>query len=102
MEKVPVTGALFAAFLGYDPVKAIISSLPPPLASSIPPSAVDLMESRGWFPEAIASAFMGALRETFYFGAVLSFVAALSSALRGKAKIVLEGGESHAERANGR
>jgi len=102
VERVPVTSALFAAFLGYDPVKALISSLPQSLASSIPPSAIHITESRGWFPNAIAPAFMEAMRETFYFGAILSFIAAVSSVMRGKTKIVLEGGESHAERANGR
>ncbi|MEM3306327.1 MAG: MFS transporter, partial [Saccharolobus sp.] len=44
MQNIPVTGALFAAFLGYDPVRTIISSLPPQVASSIPSQAIAIME----------------------------------------------------------
>ena len=87
VQRVPVTGALFAAFLGYDPVKALLATLPPSVASQIPSSAITIMEQRTWFPSAIAPSFMLALRETFYFGAALSFIAAVASALRGKAKI---------------
>jgi EmrB/QacA subfamily drug resistance transporter len=80
-SKVPVSGALFAAFLGYDPVKALLANLPP---GSVPQSAIVIMEQRTWFPTAIAPAFMSALREAFYMGAVMSFIAAITSAMRGK------------------
>lgn len=86
VQKVPVTGALFAAFLGYDPVKALLGTLPASVASQIPSSAISIMEQRTWFPSAIAPSFMLALRETFYFGAALSFIAAVASALREKLK----------------
>ncbi len=88
MQHVPVTGALFAAFLGYDPVKTLISSLPPQVASSIPPQAIATMEQRTWFPTAIAPAFMQALRTAFYISAIITFLAAIASALRGKVRIV--------------
>jgi len=80
-SKVPVSGALFAAFLGYDPVKALLANLPP---GSVPQSAIVIMEQRTWFPTAIAPAFMSALREAFYMGAVMSFIAAVTSVMRGK------------------
>ena len=80
-SKVPVSGALFAAFLGYDPVKALLANLPP---GSVPQSAIVIMEQRTWFPTAIAPAFMSALREAFYMGAVMSFIAAITSVMRGK------------------
>jgi EmrB/QacA subfamily drug resistance transporter len=80
-SKVPVSGALFAAFLGYDPVKALLANLPP---GSVPQSAIVIMEQRTWFPTAIAPAFMSALREAFYMGAVMSFIAAIASVMRGK------------------
>jgi hypothetical protein len=88
-SKVPVSGALFAAFLGYDPVKALLANLPP---GSVPQSAIVIMEQRTWFPTAIAPAFMSALREAFYMGAVMSFIAAVTSVMRGKRYIAeLEG-----------
>ncbi len=86
-SKVPVTGALFSAFLGYDPVKSILSSLPSSVASTIPASAIKVIEGRTWFPTAIAPAFMDALRNAFYISAAMTFVAAVASLLRGKVKI---------------
>jgi len=80
-QHIPVTGALFAAFLGYDPVKTMLASLPPGV--TVPPSVVAVMEQRTWFPTAIAPAFMYALRNAFYISAVLVFIAAIASALRG-------------------
>lgn len=87
VEKVPVTGALFAAFLGYDPVKALLADVPP---GTIPQSAINVMEQRTWFPTAIAPAFMVALKNAFYIGAVMAFIAAIASALRGRRVIVEE------------
>ncbi|EWG06685.1 MAG: permease, multidrug efflux [Candidatus Aramenus sulfurataquae] len=87
VQKIPVTGALFAAFLGYDPVKTILSSLPQNIVASIPSSAITTMEQRTWFPTAIAPAFMSALRDAFYVGAAMSFIAAIISALRGRIQI---------------
>lgn len=86
VEKVPVTGALFAAFLGYDPVKALLANVP---VNMIPQSAVSIMEQQTWFPTAIAPAFMEALRNAFYIGAAMSFIAAIASALRGR-RVVIE------------
>jgi len=80
-QHIPVTGALFAAFLGYDPVKTMLASLPPGV--TVPPSVVAVMEQRTWFPTAIAPAFMYALRNAFYISAVLVFIAAIASVLRG-------------------
>ncbi|MBW9141670.1 MAG: MFS transporter [Candidatus Aramenus sp.] len=90
VQKIPVTGALFAAFLGYDPVKTILSSLPQNIVASIPSTAITTMEQRVWFPTAIAPAFMSALRDAFYVGAGMSFIAAITSALRGRIQIAEE------------
>ncbi|AWR95588.1 MFS transporter [Acidianus brierleyi] len=87
VQKVPVTGALFAAFLGYDPVKSILSTLPQNILSTIPSTAISTMEQRTWFPTAIAPAFMSSLRDAFYVGAGMSFIAAITSALRGRIQI---------------
>lgn len=97
MQKIPVTGALFAAFLGYDPVKTILSSLPPQI--TVPPQAVAVMEQHDWFPTVIAPSFMIALREAFYISSVLTFIAAIASALRGRRVIAeqQDGGEINAK-----
>ncbi len=84
MIKLPPTSALFAAFLGYDPVKTMISELPPGLLSTISRSSLAAMDTKTWFPHALAGAFMFSLSVSFYVGAALSAIAAILSALRGK------------------
>ncbi|MEM0120983.1 MAG: MFS transporter [Thermoprotei archaeon] len=83
-SNIPPTGALFAAFLGYDPVRSILSSVPSNLATSIPPQAISVLEAKTWFPSTIAPPFVSSLHVTFYVGAALSILAAVSSALRGQ------------------
>ncbi|BCU66744.1 MFS transporter [Sulfolobales archaeon HS-7] len=84
LEKIPPTGALFSAFLGYNPMKAILSQLPPSVVNHIPSSVITTITARTWFPEAIAPSFMSALRLSFYFAAGMSLVAAIASLLRGR------------------
>jgi MFS family permease len=83
-NKIPPTSALFSAFLGYNPVQTIISLLPASITSLVSPSSMSVLEGKYWFPKALAPAFMGSLRISFYIGAILFLVAATLSALRGK------------------
>jgi EmrB/QacA subfamily drug resistance transporter len=80
----PASGALFGAFLGYNPVGTILQSLPASLVASIPSATTAYITGNVFFPTAISGPFMGALHEAFYMGAVICFVAAICSALRGK------------------
>jgi EmrB/QacA subfamily drug resistance transporter len=80
----PASGALFGAFLGYNPVGTILQSLPASLVASIPSATTAYITGNVFFPTAISGPFMGALHEAFYMGAVMCFVAAICSALRGK------------------
>ena len=82
------TGALFAAFLGENPIGAILSA--PQLAqvvAQLPQTALTYLEGNTFFPNAIAPPFMSALDISFYIGAGLSFAAAVASALRGRINI---------------
>ena len=84
-QHVSPTSALFAAFLGYNPVQTLLNSLGP-AAASIPAATRALLTGNTFFPNAIAPAFISALRVAFYIGAILSAIAAVTSALRGDAK----------------
>lgn len=84
-QHVSPTSALFAAFLGYNPVQTLLNSLGP-AAASIPATTKALLTGNTFFPNAIAPAFISALRLAFYIGAALSGIAAVTSALRGNAK----------------
>ena len=82
------TSALFAAFLGYNPIQTLLAD--PHLASAvgqISSSTLASLEGQTFFPRAIAPSFMSALDLSFYIGAALSIAAALASLLRGRAYI---------------
>ena len=83
-DKIPPTGALFAAFLGYNPMRTVLNQLPHDLITSLDSKTVDVLTGTTWFPNAIAPAFMAALNIAFYFNAGLAIVAAIVSLLRGK------------------
>ena len=79
----PATGALFGAFLGYNPVQTILNSLSPAMVSTIPKTTIQVLTGHTFFPNAISLPFMSALREAFVIGAIMCFMAAIFSALRG-------------------
>jgi hypothetical protein len=83
MSAIPPTGALFAAFLGYNPVQMIIAGLSPTLLATVAPATLATLTGVVWFPTTLAHAFMPSLALSFYIGAGLSFVAALLCAMRG-------------------
>ena len=77
----PPTGALFAAFLGYNPIQQL---LPPAVLANLPAATRSLILGKGFFPSLIAPAFMVSLRITFYAAAVMSLAAAVASMMRGE------------------
>jgi MFS family permease len=81
---IPPTGALFSAFLGYNPVTAILGSLPASVMSHIPAQTLTAMTGSTWFPNTLSAAFMPSLHISFYIGAILCAFAATLSAMRGK------------------
>ena len=83
LSNIPPTGALFSAFLGYNPVESILGNLPPSVVASIPAATKTTITGTTWFPSAFATAFMPALKLSFYIGAAFCAVAAVLSWLRG-------------------
>lgn len=100
MTSIPPTGALFAAFLGYNPVETILSALPPALVATIPSHTLATLTGTTWFPSTFAEAFVPSLHISFYIGALLCALAAVLSALRGEKYIHDE--EVHKERLQGK
>ena len=84
LETMPPTTALFAAFLGYNPMGVLLRHLPETATSSLSTQSISLLTSKTWFPTAIAPPFMSALDVAFYFNAGLAVLAASASGLRGK------------------
>jgi len=84
LSNIPPTAALFSAFLGYNPVNAILSNLPATFVAHIPQSTLTSLTGTTWFPSTLANAFIPSLRTSFYIGAILSAIGAILSALRGE------------------
>ncbi|HLY27067.1 MAG TPA: MFS transporter [Aggregatilineales bacterium] len=81
VSNLPPTGALFAVFLGYNPVQTMV---PPTVLQQLPDDAQKNLLSNTFFPNAISASFMDALRAVFLFSAGLALLAAIFSAIRGK------------------
>jgi EmrB/QacA subfamily drug resistance transporter len=77
----PPTAALFAAFLGYNPMAQIIA---PSVLAHLPKATRALLLGNKFFPQIIAPAVMSSLRIAFYISAVISLIAAIASYMRGK------------------
>ncbi len=84
LSNIPPTGALFSAFLGYNPVETILSSVPSAVVNQIPSATLTTLTGTSWFPSTLAEAFMPSLQISFYVGAFFCGLAALLSALRGE------------------
>jgi len=81
ISEMPPTAALFAAFLGYDPMQSLLGTQ---VMSSLPDATQKVLSSTSFFPQTIAPAVMSSLHIAFYISAVLSAIAVIASALRGK------------------
>ncbi|MBF6614780.1 MAG: MFS transporter [Chloroflexi bacterium] len=78
---VPPTGALFASFLGYNPMQSLLS---PTVIGQLSPAQQSNVLGTHFFPSIIGGPFTDALHMVFWFAAVLALLAALCSFLRGR------------------
>lgn len=88
-------GYLFAAFLGLNPLKSLLG---PQVLSHLAPQQATLITGRSFFPQLIGPAFKHSLTEILLFAVVMSLIAAVASALRGK-QFIHEDDESRAQKA---
>jgi hypothetical protein len=94
LSHVPPLGYVFAAFLGYNPLKTL---LPPAVLSHLTTAQAANLTSRAFFPQLIGPAFVGSLSIILGFAVVMSLIAAVASAFRG-GKYVHVDEESKAQR----
>jgi MFS family permease len=81
VANLPPTGALFAAYLGFNPMKTI---LPAAVLQQLPAASQTLLLSKPFFPNLISAPFDDGLRVAFSISVVLALIAAVASLLRGK------------------
>jgi len=79
VSHLPPTSALFAAFLGYNPMQTLLG----PVLAHMPHATAAYLTGRSFFPRLISPPFMAGLREAFDFAAAACVVAAIASWLRG-------------------
>jgi EmrB/QacA subfamily drug resistance transporter len=77
----PPTSALFAAFLGYNPMATL---LPANVLHTLPAADQANLLGKSFFPNLISPPFMNGLHGVFYLSAAMCLVAAVASLLRGK------------------
>ena len=75
----PPISYLFASFLGYNPLGALLG----PVLGQLPPADAARLTGRTFFPSLISGPFQHGLVLVLGFSIVASLVAALASALRG-------------------
>lgn len=76
----PPVAALFAAFLGYDPVHALLGTAG---TTGLTTTQQAALSAHSFFPNLIAPAFMHGIALVFALAALLCVVAAIASWLRG-------------------
>jgi len=77
----PPVGLLFAALLGYNPIRSLLA--PTGILARLPGPTVASLTSRSFFPSLIAQPFADGLRGAFAFSVAAAAVAAVASWLRG-------------------
>jgi len=75
----PPTGALFAALLGYNPIRSLVG----PALQGLPAANVAHLTGRAFFPHLISGPFSAGLGVAFDFAVVACVIAAVASWLRG-------------------
>ncbi len=78
---IPPTGALFASFLGFNPMQSL---LPQQVLGALAPQARDTILGTSFFPSVIGGPFIDALHAVFFFAAGLALLAAVCSYFRGE------------------
>jgi MFS family permease len=79
VANLPPVGSLFAAFLGYNPMKTLLG----PALTSIPAHNASVLTGKAFFPQLISGPFIHGLRIAFTASLVMCLIAAWASWMRG-------------------
>jgi MFS family permease len=82
ISHLPPIGVLFSAFLGYNPMQQTLG----PVLHAMSPAHVAYLTGRTFFPQLITPAFHSGLGEAFAFAIAACVIAAVASALTGRAR----------------
>jgi EmrB/QacA subfamily drug resistance transporter len=96
VSNAPPVGSLFAAFLGYNPMKTLLGETG---LAGVPPQNAAHITGKTFFPELISGPFIDGLRIAFTFSLILFLVAAWVSWMRGATPSTAEVGEGEVTEA---
>ena len=82
VANLPPTSSVFAAFLGYNPVKSLLG--PSGVLAHLPKAQALFLTGRSFFPSLIAGPFAHGLHEALTFAMVACVLAAVAAASMGK------------------
>ena len=80
-SKLPPTSALFAALLGYNPMQTL---LPHNVTAAIPKANLTVITGNTFFPNLVSAPFADGIHSVLIAAVIMSAIAAIASALRGK------------------
>jgi hypothetical protein len=80
ISHLPPIGVLFAAFLGYNPMRQLLG----PLLGHLPAGHASYVTGREFFPHLITGPFHSGLGVAFAFAIAASVIAAIASLLTGR------------------
>jgi MFS family permease len=81
VAELPPVSVLFAAFLGYNPIKQLVGTK---VLGGLSPANQAALTGKSFFPHLISAPFHSGLREAFIFATLACVVAACASWSRGK------------------
>lgn len=79
IAQLPPVGVLFAAFLGYNPIRQLLG---PAVLDHLPPANATLLTGRQFFPDLISGPFHHGLTVVFSLAIAMALVAAAASWIR--------------------
>jgi hypothetical protein len=89
IASLPPVGSLFAAFLGYNPVRSLLT--PTGVLSRLPARSVAVLTGKTFFPRLISQPFHHGLVIVFIMAIAVLVIAAAASAFRGGRYVHEEG-----------
>ena len=81
VSQLPPTSALFAALLGYNPM---LTLLPHNVTAAIPKANLTVITGNEFFPSLVSAPFADGIHSVLIAAVIMSAIAAIASALRGK------------------
>ena len=93
VASLPPVSTVFASFLGYNPIQSLLA--PFHVLETLPPQAVQTLTGNNFFPHLVSAPFHHGLMVVFLAAAVMGFISAVVSLMRGGRYYFSDGTPAH-------